>query len=525
MEKTKTSDLDPNVAQTLLKYLRQNEYIAIVGKKDNTDPAATDTNNPYGTPEKPRLTWPYPLGAGAAVQVHGGPYVFSNSSGKMIAGGPGTLEKPIFIYGTTNDPEAMPKVTRPDVITYGNNLIVERLRFDSGCRVDTRSDLKQAQVINVCVRDCYFFGTGVPTTGSAMGLGKSSNTAATAVRNFLFLRNTVQNYGDWQGDTESDVHGFTAGAHCYNIWVLDCHIFHMGGDSVQLGTSQAAQAPPCGPFYIGRNRFHHNRENAIDIKQVVDVVMSENVMEDFAETDSSAGEALVVHYAAENIWIINNLISRSERGITSTGINGVCYVIGNIVHNCSEYGMYLTRGGGTFYVYNNTVDSCANGMITSGAVDALHYKNNIVSNVSSSSGYHLQISDPVIAGRSTASTFLFFQPSGSIRLRWGDGSFSSASSWISTTGQGTGSTLQDPKYAMVAEGNYHLLSGSPAIDAGVDASSYNTVFQNRFGIAFTADMDGHPRPIGPKWEIGADEYAPAGTVPPKAPANLRVVEP
>jgi hypothetical protein len=51
-------------------------------------------------------------------------------------------------------------------------------------------------------------------------------------------------------------------------------------------------------------------------------------------------------------------------------------------------------------------------------------------------------------------------------------------------------TGQDP----LLNATYHLLAGSPAIDAGVNA-----------GVM--TDIDGDPRPVGPGYDIGADEWA------------------
>ena len=74
---------------------RANEYGPYTHYIDNTDPAATDSANPYGSPAQPRRTWVYPLPAGSAVQVHGGPYSFQNADGaKMAVGGDGTQALP-----------------------------------------------------------------------------------------------------------------------------------------------------------------------------------------------------------------------------------------------------------------------------------------------------------------------------------------------------------------------------------------------------------------------------------------------
>src|SRR5205085_7659198 len=131
---------------------------------------------------------------------------------------------------------------------------------------------------------------------------------------------------------------------------------------------------------------------------------------------------------AEDIWFLNNTVFNSERGINSTGVGTDCYLIGNVVYNCYR-GIYLDRGGlGTYHVLNNTVDHCTNGIITSGTITALRYRNNIVSDIQNG-GYHLQLENSSIADRSTAQSFIFYQPSGSVSIRWASSTYSTLSAW------------------------------------------------------------------------------------------------
>ena len=51
----------------------------------------------------------------------------------------------------------------------------------------------------------------------------------------------------------------------------------------------------------------------------------------------------------------------------------------------------------------------------------------------------------------------------------------------------------DPDFASTADNDYHLGDSSAAIDKGP-------------GIGVTTDIDGHPRPIGTGYDLGADEY-------------------
>lgn len=503
---------------------RRNEHGPYTHYVDNSHPNATDSNNPYGSPTRPRSTWVYPLPAGSAVQLHGGPYNFVNGpGGKMAAGGNGTASLPIFVYGTTLNKTQMPRISKTEFLFLGNWLVVERLAFINNCSGSTRPLLKEAPVVSTCIRDCYFAGDGSTGNPTCISTGGSSgNTAEYYTKDLIILRNEMHGYGNWQATTENDACGIIASQNATDIWVLDNSIYNIGGDSIRIGADQG-DTPSGGYYYIGRNRFHHNRENAVDVKQARNAVISENIMYSFTGSSSSGGEVLAVHYAPSNIWVINNTIYDAVRGITSTGVGGDMYVIGNTVYDCSEFGMYLTRGGGTFHVLNNTVANCQNGMVTSGIVDALHFRNNIISDVGTG-GYHLQVENSEPASRSTAANFLFHQSSGSVRIRWSGSAFTSPSQWTSATGKGTGSIAQNPSFASPASDDYHLLQTSPAVDTGTTIASYDTQFQSHFGVSMLRDMDGDARLMGSAWDIGADEFL-ADDDRPSRPQNIRIQVP
>ena len=60
---------------------------------DNSDTNATDTGNPNGSYELPRLTIPTNLSAGSVVEIHGGPYNSLNTTFTMN----GTIDEPVLI--------------------------------------------------------------------------------------------------------------------------------------------------------------------------------------------------------------------------------------------------------------------------------------------------------------------------------------------------------------------------------------------------------------------------------------------
>ena len=77
---------------------------------------------------------------------------------------------------------------------------------------------------------------------------------------------------------------------------------------------------------------------------------------------------------------------------------------------------------------------------------------------------------------------------------WGSGVWANSADWGGNGSVVVGNTniWGDPSFVNPDGGDYHIGPKSAAIDAGVDA-----------GI--TSDIDGDPRPIGPAFDIGADE--------------------
>jgi hypothetical protein len=64
--------------------------------------------------------------------------------------------------------------------------------------------------------------------------------------------------------------------------------------------------------------------------------------------------------------------------------------------------------------------------------------------------------------------------------------------------QAAGDISADP--LLTGPNDFHLLAGSPCIDAGVDPTDWYT------GQDVYLDLDGDTRPLGWTWDIGADEF-------------------
>ena len=92
---------------------------------------------------------------------------------------------------------------------------------------------------------------------------------------------------------------------------------------------------------------------------------------------------------------------------------------------------------------------------------------------------------------------LYYRRSGPPRFEiQKEGVFTSLKAWSERTGWDKNSIVADPRCVAAQRDDYHLLAGSPAIDAGIDLES---VF---------IDFDGRSRPLGAGTDIGPFEYEP-----------------
>lgn len=102
----------------------------------------------------------------------------------------------------------------------------------------------------------------------------------------------------------------------------------------------------------------------------------------------------------------------------------------------------------------------------------------------------------------------------------GNGLFYSLADWRTSYNFDLNSFTRDPLLVRpdIVGGNYHLQASSPAINSGINLSSYCADTPE-----LCLDKDGKPRPQSGAWDIGAYVYVPGGdTAPPGAPTGLSV---
>jgi len=494
---------------------------------NQTAAGATDDNNPYGTPAKPRQTIPVELPAGAVVELHGTYSVAHTSPRGLHAAG--ATSAPVFVRGASAT--ARPVITGSWELG-GTGLILENLDFDiaSGDGVNV-----VAPANAVSIRDCDISGN---LSGGGLGVVSWSSSAASDV---VVLRNSIHDNGNVNATYDQDVHGISVGSRVSRLWIVDNEISRNSGDGVQINAGSLSLQPTTHHIYVGRNTSHHNKQTGLWTKQAVDVIFSQNTCYGHRSSDSSEGDGMGGQYAPSWVWFLFNEIYDNERGIRMASDSGLGngtehFYIGNVIWDIHDpspadpadgwgAAAICVWGGVNSYIVNNTfwdVDSAIRSPRSNGRV----YIYNNLSDAAVGGNSQIVISDATLARNSTLEYTVFRNPTS---FRWGSDTAYVLAQLQASLGQGiTCDAVADLGLQNPAAGDFRLVAGSPAIDAGVDVDTISAVavynrFQSRYGIDIRKDAAGVTRPAGAKFDAGALEFG--GTGRPSAPAGLRVVGP
>lgn len=291
-----------------------------------------------------------------------------------------------------------------------------------------------------------------------------------------FLRNKVHDY-QWGA---RDSHGLLVLPGSARILIQGNESWGHDGDSFQCqGPDTTPEVGATLPFDITveDNRFHEDRENAVDLKTCERVTIRGNKFYGYRPAPTAPqGAAMVVHYSARRILIEGNRVWNSGRGLSLGGnlvwkSQPVTDVI--VRRNLVFDGTTANKGSGDglrvgtsrrVRLYHNTLAFLPGAGLKlgdgdSGPAEALEVLNNIIY----ASPVALDVRRAGVKGL-VSERNLAFNPGGDIVWRV-DGQRTPLEGWRRQTSQDRASLVADPRFpADPRNQDFVLGPGSPARD-------------------------------------------------------------
>ncbi|NNB95104.1 DUF1565 domain-containing protein [Corallococcus exiguus] len=234
-------------------------------------------------------------------------------------------------------------------------------------------------------------GTVLANSELHNGTGGAGVTLFNNAKGPTIENNNIHDFVRTTGNKDS--HGIVMQPASYDATVRNNDIHDVSGDSVQcLGPEGFSDLPPATGLLVENNHLFNNRENAVDIKTCHDVIIRNNRMHHFVASDTAKGEALVIHYSANNVLVEDNELYDASKGIAVGGnhegpVPQAVVVRRNRVHDITDAGggegtaIRLENSKGAVVV-NNTITRAKAGIIlghgTGGPTESLRVENNIV---------------------------------------------------------------------------------------------------------------------------------------------------
>ena len=465
---------------------------------------ATNTNNTYGTPAKPRLSIPNPVPAGSVVEIHGFYDVSQSSPNTLLM--QGTAANPVFIRGASSTNR--PLIRRNWEVT-GTYYILENLEFGPMPDQSTTGSLVVlSPTSHMALRYSELHGT---LDDGGMG-NENWNSGASRSDNIVIWRNSFHDNGDVNASFDQDVEGIHVGSYQSYVWVLENEMARNSGDGIQINAGEALK-PFTNHIYVGRNVSHHNKQGGFWVKQAVDVVFSQNIAYSHRPGNSSLGHCLGGQYAPDWVWWISNFAYDCDYGIAlfSDWEDGQIthqFFIGNVIWNIHAStpsipndgwspAAITAAGGNERHFINNTFYDVDSGINVPSPFGFAEVKNNVIVNLSQPDGNHMNLEFGTVAGNpNTKFDHNLFFPTPRINLN-GTKYYLTAAQMAMMK-----SIAMDPLFRNPSASDFHIGANSPASATGESSNVYAT-FQNRYGFSILFDADGKPQPQTTWMDMGA----------------------
>lgn len=473
--------------------------------------SATDSGNTYGYPDQPRATIPDDITFSAGdkmVIVGDGEQYATGGDGRWQFGANGTSGNPVWIVsrGSTN-PKLQDEV-RLGAVNACTHLIIDGIEFNTD---------RQSLNISGNTTSSYIVYRNAHSVGPGTASGNTAFFGMSGADHVVAYNLEISDWGDYQNASENDYHALLPGVNCSYVWVLNCHCYRNGGDSIQVGQANLAAGTFPNHIYIAGNTFHGDRENGVDVKDADNVVISQNEIYDYSVVSSSNGEGIVIHDEANGIWCIANKIYNTNIGIYASSegnINALYNEIRDLNGTVDTGGPYYEPNTAIFI--NGVVDLCASYntihnasigiQIATGVSGTIEAVGNVFGQRNLAGGWDIMIESTSDSAAATFEGNHYYDTRGP-RMRVASTDYTSLSAWQAATphdDNGVENTV--PEFTDEAGDDFTLSVLSPAVDAGIQKPSVLADYLTTFGVAIEVDRDGNARPSdATDWDAGAYE--------------------
>lgn len=234
----------------------------------------------------------------------------AGSSGARLEliGAPGAVVKPTGSYAGA----------KFEVAEYW---LIQGLEFDL-----SHSDADEAALVvrdgdHIHIDSCELYSG----KGSGIVIGADATDSTTLSTDITVSNCEIYDFHEVDPEDSSkwlDRIGILIQAGSENVCILGNHIYQNSGDGIQVSQFENASNPTLIPaeasnIEIIGNRIHDDRENAIDLKSSSDVLIEENLIYGYTESDvaSPASPAVKIHHGAYDVVVSHNQIVDCLRGV------------------------------------------------------------------------------------------------------------------------------------------------------------------------------------------------------------------